>query len=432
MKQTRLFLGMFLVSASALSWACSSDDSASGTTTTTDAGMSDIDAGVTGADASTALACGNATGAPPRALAILGSYSARTSGKNELAAINLTTNAVDGRYPYEGEFATIAATGTEPYLLDETKDTVTRFDALEPWKPVASWDVHGTDADGGDPTANPIGLVAASCTKAYVLRYNRNAIAVIDQSQAADGGAPVKYIDLSSLVQTTDSDGTVEPTAAVYVAAKRRVYVLLGNFDHPLAARGACPTETLTPSLVAIDVDTDQIVSLGGTAPGGGIALPGYSPVSGSPLIYDAADDRVLALNLGCSSGVATLRRGVDAVSLTTNTATTLLDLNNADYPTTFAFLDSNHAAVAFYGSGRLWDPTQTSLGTSIPQGIDTVATDGRGGFVATHQTKLSDKGPELDVVTFPGDGGAERLVTTNPFTVTGDYVSGLASWPHP
>ena len=430
MNQTRLFFGTFLVSAAALSWACSDDDPATSGTTTPDAGGTDPAATTNDAGA-TGLACGDSTGAPARALAVLGSYGPRASGKNELAAVNLATGTVDGRYAYEGAFAVLAAAGTEPYLLDETKDTVTRFDALEPWKPIATWDVRGTDGvDGGEPTANPVSLVTPSCNKAYVLRYNRNAIAVIDQSQAA-GGTATKYIDLSSLAEESDGDHAVEATAAVYVAAKRRVYVLLGNLDHTLISNAGtgCPTGTLAPSLVAIDVDTDAIVSLGGTAPGGGIALAGYSPIAGSSLIYDPVGDRVLALNGGCGS--PTERRGVDEISLATGTAKTLLSLGDADFPSTFAFLDANHAAIAFYSAGRLWDPTQATLGASIPQGIDIVATDGRGGFVATHNTTFSDGGPEVDVVTFPGDGGAEVLVTSNPFTVNGDYVSGLAPWPH-
>src|SRR5262249_49937433 len=147
--------------------------------------------------------------------------------------------------------------------------------------------------DAGFPNANPVTVVPTSCTKAYVLRYNRNRIAIIDQSQPA-GGVPTKYIDLSSLRQPGDPD-LVEMTSAVYVPAKKRVVVLLGNADlgRTVKVVGPFGDETkllcaqLKPSIIAIDVDTDRVVSLGGKAPGGGIALEGYNPPLGTPLIYD-------------------------------------------------------------------------------------------------------------------------------------------------
>ncbi len=436
MKRLSLCLG--LLAPMGLLWACSGDDDVY---RATDAGTSDgstvdqtsppTDGGPSG------LACGDATGAPPRVLLVQGNFK----GNGELAAVNLTTNEVDGRLAFDGGYGNTSSLGTDPYLLGGESDVVTRLDAREPWKAVASWNVHGDDGtdggDGVDPNANPVAVVQTACDKAYVLRYNRDRIAVIDPSNPA-GGVPTKWIDLSSLKQPGDPN-MLEMTSAVYVPSKKRVYVLLGNIDFTkyVPAEGKLLCTTLKPSIIAIDVDTDQVVSLGGTAPGGGIALEGYNPPLGSPLVYDAARDRFLVLQAGCNADLGDgkpgdmTRRRVEEVDLATGAVKTLLPLDDRDFPSSLAFVSNEHAAVAFGYVGYHWDPRQTTLGPEIEGGIDLVATDGRGGFVGTHQLYFGDGGTSLQVLSVPTTDAGAKVVTENPFSKPGDYIAGVEAWPH-
>jgi hypothetical protein len=388
------------------------------------------------------LACGDAGGAPPRVLLIQG--NPRTS---ELAVVNMDTKAVEGRLAFDGGYGTTSSLGTEPYLLGGESDLVTRLDPREPWKPIASWDVHGDDeppAGTGSRNANPVAVVPTSCSKAYVLRFNRDKIAVIDQSQP-NGGVPTKYIDLGPLRQLGDPN-TVEMTSAVYVPAKKKVFVLLGNVDltRTVKVQGPFGEETkllcapdLKPSIIAIDVDTDEVVSLRGTAPGGGIALEGYNPPLGTPLIYDAAFDRLLVLQAGCNEALgdggpgAIIRRRVEQVDLATGAVKTLLSLDDRGFPSSLAFVDGEHAAVAFYFDGYHWDPRQTTLGPEIAGGIDIVARD-RGAFVGTRTSFFPDGGSSIHVISVPLPDAGPSVVVTDPFSKPGGYVAGIEAWPHP
>ena len=80
--------------------------------------------------------------------------------------MNLGTKGVDGRLAFDGGYGVTSSLGTDPYLLGGETDIVTRLDAREPWKAVASWNVRGDDTAGGMPNANPVGVIPISCSKA--------------------------------------------------------------------------------------------------------------------------------------------------------------------------------------------------------------------------------------------------------------------------
>ena len=437
MKRMSLCLG--LLAPMGFLWACTGDDDVF---RPTDAGA--FDASTTdqssppptdGGD-SPGLACGDAAGAPPRVLLVQGNPT-----KSELAAVNLTTNAVDGRLAFDGAYGTTSSLGTDPYLLGGESDLVLRLDAREPWKSVATWNVRGDDAlPDGDTNANPVAVVQTACNKAYVLRYNRDRIAVIDPSDAT-GGLPTKYIDLAPLKQAGDPN-MLEMTSAVYVPEKKRVYVLLGNIDFTNYVQvdnfPYLLCTDLEPSIIAIDVETDEVVSLGGTAPGGGIALEGYNPPLGSPLVYDAAFDRLLVLQAGCNVALGDggpgemTRRRVEQVDLATGAVKTLLPLDDKGFPSSLAFASGEHAAIAFGFEGYHWDPRQTTLGPVIEGGIDLVARGGGGGFLGAHQVYYGDGGTgPLRVLSVPTTDAGPTVITQDPFSKPGGYVAGIEAWPH-
>ena len=338
-------------------------------------------------------------------------------------------------------------TGSDPYLLEQATDIVARLDAKRPWEVVSTWNVAGDDrVDGGKPNANPSTVVVPDCGKGYVLRFNRNKIAVIDTTKVADAGAPESFIDLAPLLQPNDKDGFVEMTSALHVASKKRIYVLLGNIDLKKVALdgfSALCADT-KPSIVAIDTTTGQLASLGGTAPGGGIALDGYNPPLGTPLWYDAARDRLLVLSAGCNTdtggGVAgpIQKRRIEEVDLATRQVRTLLSLDDKGFPAGMIFVDGARGAVSFFGQSFFWNPSQTTLGPEIPGGLDFAAHDGKGNLVGARATFLGDGGAgPLEIVSVPfTDGGVDassvQKLGENPFTNNAGFLSGAEMWPRP
>ncbi|MDB5214261.1 MAG: hypothetical protein JWO86_2188 [Myxococcaceae bacterium] len=397
-----------------------------------------------GGDSAAPSTCGNPTGAPERLLLTVNGTT------SEVAAFNLGTKTVDGRFEFEAGTGQTFSFGTDPYVVEQGKDVVARMNAQRPWEAVATWNVAGDDRTDGGPNAQPVAVVVPSCEKGYVLRFESNKIAVIDTTKVGgDAGAIESYIDLSSLVQPTDTDNRVEMTSALYVPSKKLIYVLLGNWDRNNDATDGFTAHCATskPSIIAIDPATDQVVSLGGTAPGGGITVDGYSPALGNALVYDAARDRMLVFNSGCNAdtggGVAgaVTRRSVDEANLATKQSKTLLDLNGLGFPGTLALLDGNRAALTLFFPNQafFWDPSTTTLGPEIPGALDYGAFDSKGNFVGGRRATV-DGGAVIEVRSVPftsGDGGivdagAVQTLGTNPFTKNSGFIGGAEVWPRP
>jgi hypothetical protein len=374
---------------------------------------------------------------PPRLL-----LTGNGATSSELVALNVGTAAIDGRLPFAGKLGVTFSRGDDPWLLEQYVDVVAKLDQREPWKITSSWKVALDDRkDGGDVYSDPYAVLVSAGSKGYVLRYTRNEIAVIDTTQTADGGAPIKTIDLSSLVQAQDGDGLVDMTAGYYLSGK--LYVLLGNIDKTLiSAEGIRCTQT-TEVLIAIDTTTDQVTSLGGSGPGGGIALSGYNPAvgaNGPGFVYDAAGSRFLVLHAGCQTPLAdgglgtTVKRIVEEVDLSGQTKT-LLDASGQDYPGAFVYVGPHEAYIGFgYANDVLrWDPTKTTLDTAVPNAPDSFAFihDGQGNLLGT-RTNYLDGGSSIDVVKTQAADGGTRVLATNPFTDTTGFVGGVELWPHP
>jgi len=441
-----LSLALILVTTGAVVEGCGDDD----VVADEDAGSFDAGGGLDGTaqgDGSTdgggpRLGCGDSTGTPARML--LSMNNATTS---ELVAFDIDGRKVDGRYSYPSYIGLTSSMGTDPYLLQQENDVVARLDPRRPWEVVSSWSVRGDDRpDGGKANASPASIAVHDCRLGYVVRYNRNRIAVIDTSRVSDGGAPQSFVDLSSLVQPNDHDGLVDAIGAIHVASKNRVYLLLANMDlKKVALDGytALCADT-KPTIAALDATTGALVSLGGTGPGGSIALGGYNPGLAGSFWYDATRDRLLVLEAGCNTELADAgagaiqRRRIEEVDLATGQVKTLLSLDGEGFPSGMVFIDGKRAAVAFFGQAYFWDPGQTALGPEIPGGLEFFSHDGRGSVVGTRSTYLGDggKGP-LELVSVPfSDAGVDASSVVklgeNPFTDNTGFVSGVEVWPHP
>ena len=431
-----LILSLVLAPAGAMAAACGDDDNTiiNGKDGGNDAALADTNQPPVdgGGDATVGpRQCGDAGGAPLRVLVTIGGTS-----DGEMVAVNPQSKMVDGRLNIPGAFGgSVLTNNREPFVVAQEADTVLRLDPKEPWKSTASWNVKGDDAvDGGKKNANPSAIAVPACNKGYVLRFNRNKIAVIDTGEDVANGTPKSFIDLGSQVQVADTDGIVEMTSAIYVASKNRVYVLLGNVDLKKVATDGFSAlcATSKPAILAIDPTTDQVV-------GNPIMLEGYNPPLGTPFWYDAAKERFLVLSAGCnlddgSGGAGAIsRRRIEEVDIATGTVKTLLDLNDQGFPGAFEYIDETHAAIAFFGQGYYWNPTTTTLGAEIPGGVD---------FLASAKTKLFgarssmvDGGPgPVDIISSDlADGGiaSPTLIMSDPFTKRG-YMSSSSVWPKP
>lgn len=368
--------------------------------------------------------------------------------KGELIAVDPVKGTVDGRLKFTG-FGT-AQGGGAPFLIESSTDTVAKLDPSKPWNVVSSWNVAGSDAfDGGESYADPVQVIAVAPNKAYVLRYNRDAIAIIDPSQSADGGAATAYIDLSALQQAGDGDGHVDMAGAIFDQTRKRLYVALANIDlhnvDPMGFFQICGATKST--LIAIDTTTDKLVDLGGGQPGGGVALSGQSPQLGlsGGMAYDASGDRILVESTGCNEPVGDGGMGplsgrlIEAVSLKTNTTTTLLDLNAQDFPGQMLFVDTHTAFVQLgftpFAKVYRWDPSMTTLGTALAEAPDVFAWEtASGSLIGARAVLLSDGGMapnQIIRVTPSGDPPPPTQVIVNgAFTEVGGYFGNAALSP--
>ncbi len=368
---------------------------------------------------------------------LLLSYNGGT--QSELVAFGVEAKTIDGRLLYPGTFGTTYPGPKAPWLLEQDVDVVARLDPAEPWKVAASWNVSLNDrGDGGYSYADPDAIVVGAGTKAYVLRYTRNNIAVIDPS--SDGGSPVAAIDLSSELQAA-GDGTVEMSAGVYVPSKHLVYVLLANINRFNVADDGYTLlcANTHPTVIAIDVTTDKVVDLNGAAAGNGLSLNGYSPGLGQgAMAYDAQADRLLVLEAGCTTvdadggEGALVGREVEELSLFTGQARTLLDLTTAAFPQQLVYIDANRAIVQL-DTSYVWDPTTPALGPAIPNAPDAYAWDGVANLLGITGRYASDGGfSGYDIVSVRVADGAVTELGTNPFSLASGFPAGVLLWPAP
>ncbi|CAN5680022.1 hypothetical protein BH09MYX1_BH09MYX1_21820 [soil metagenome] len=359
--------------------------------------------------------------------------------KGELVAIDPSKKSIDGRLVFDGDGVTSAG-----FLLQTARDKVSLLDPAAPWTVKASWNVAGTDAlDGGEAYADPIQVIPVAANKAYVLRYNRNQIAVIDPTQAADAGAATKYVDLSSLLQADDKDGHIDMSGAVFDPLRKRLYVALANVDLKrfLGFDLECPQTTST--LVAIDTTTDAIVGLGGSGPGGSVSLKGRSIQFGTQggVVFDGVKDRIFVVTTGCAvkgdAGNVLVGRGIEAVDLKTNVSTLLLDGSQLDFPGAFAY-ESEHVAYVAFGFGAFgttyhWDPAVPTLGPAFAKAPDTFAFDRKGAqLLGPQSTTAADGGTgPIMILSVPtsGDAGVTTIVTS-PFLDPGFYLGNVTVVP--
>lgn len=398
-----------------------------------------------GTDVASDVATTEAGPVPQRVL-----VTSQNASTSELIAVDVATGLVDGRITYPGFGTTDAHSSLFPFVLEQENNLVGRLDPARPWIIDSSWNVLLKDAiDGGYAYTDPYAAVVGAADKTYVLRYNRNEIAVLDASQKVDGGPPTFHaIDLSSLVQP-NGDGAVEMTGGVYVAATKRLYVVLGNLNQNTYTDGDLLCTGTVSTVIAIDTTSDALVDLHGTGPGGAIALKGFNPAFNG-IIYDpSGGGRILIDEAGCNTPPATAdagpgaitKRGVEEVKLSDLSTTMLLDTTPASvfpagsgYPSGFVYISPTEAVLGFDFTGTevyTWDPTTTTLGKLIPNAPDEFTYDGAGNLLGAATTE-DDAGSTTNVVKVVIATGKSTTLAVNPFEPAGGTIGGVDVWPHP
>jgi hypothetical protein len=359
-------------------------------------------------------------------------------------AVDVATGAIDGKVTtLDTQAITDTTNSLAPFLLNQSLDTIDRIDPAS-WTVDGSWSV-ALPGDSGGAYSDPYAVVVASESQVYAIRYLSNVIDIFDMTKPADGGKRTGVIDLSSLVQPADKDGNVEATGAVYVASSKLLYVVLGNIDTYAtdAYMGSFDTICVSTksSVIAIDTVKNKVVTLGGAAPGGGIALEGYDP---SSVVYDAKGSRLLVFEAGCNPAPTAdggppgmiRQRGVEQVDLTSKTSKILLDASAQGFPGNLVYIDETHAAIGFiYPSyaAFAWDPTSTTLGASLPNAPQTFDYDGNGNLVGASVDYGDGGTATTDILSMSLATGKVTTLQSNVIVLGGaGYVGSVGVWPRP
>ena len=369
------------------------------------------------------------------------------STSSTLSSYSLASGSLEGTTAFTGGFGAPTNAGTAPFLLEQAASVVARLDVASPWKIDSSWNVLGTDTPTGAATyTDPYAVVVSAGTKAYVLRYTRNVIDVIDTSQTADGGAPSGSVDLTALVQAGDNDGLVDMTNAFYDATTKRLWVVLENIDnttYPLACRSTVGT------VVAIDTASDTLVSLGGSGPGGAYA---FALVDPSGVVFDSANDRIIAAAYGCQAeepldagdggdagaapGGPIVGAGIEAISLKDGAHQVLFTaaaIQGGGRGSALALVGGNTAVATFLdpdtfaSTGYVLDLTGNTVKSTLTLTPGSFTTDGNGHLYGT--APAADGGTATDVVEVTVADGSSKVVAAGVVTDPSVYVGGVALW---
>jgi len=388
--------------------------------------------GSAGVAGSGGAAGGDAGGAGPGRLLVAGTdYFSST----EVATIDLSSNTVAGRVTISDGDAVPAASGGLGFVLERTSskvDLLTTAGDIETSIDVGKAAVGGA---GSGPT-NPVSIAAIPTTasgggtagKAYVLLYEENRVAVVDLG----AGSVSKTIDLSAFLDSADGDGAVDMNSAIVTAG--RVYFLLGRIDRTTitAPSYELACSTAKGQLVAIDVATDTVVDLNGSAAGQGIDLGLTNPIE---LALDDAQNRLLVLSAGCfqagDGGSTRVSHGVETVDLTNLAVGSALAPQNQDFLARLVLLDSSTALVNTFDStfAEHWYPwkiTTTTLGTEL-SGIPASPSPEDSTHLLGVSINANDAGTSVDVVRYNVEKQTSVSVVGSPWQGSFSAAAGTA-----
>ena len=396
----RLSLPLFAtlaVSAAATS-ACSSQTTS---TTTSDAG------GDTRTESSDAGA-----DAQSRVSTVL--FVGTDFAKSEAVVVGLDPASILGRIPIDDGDSVASASEDRGFVLERTTGLIHVLDPFD--RANVSVTLSSTDApDSG--LSNPRAVVVAAGSKAYVLRYAKNTLKVVDLTGAPSSASPT--IDLSSFMASGDPDGLVDVRSGIFDPSTKRAYVLLQRIDQPDFS-GSDPDYVarclpVHGAVVGIDTTTDQIVDLNGDKPGTAIELLGINPngADANGLAFDSSSRQLLVANTGCyvPGEIARSGRGIEAVDLATGTSRWLYQTTLTSRVDALVWVDATTSFVQQGGDWYAWNPTQPTLGTKLSDFPKAPVYDRAGRIVGLSKADGGWSVVALDLAT-----GLTAPLATSPF----------------
>lgn len=376
---------------------------------------------------------GAEAGPPPGRLLVAGTDF---FSKTEVASVDLATNQVLGSVTFDDGDAVPAESNGQGFVLERTKSKLHHLDAAG--QLAKSVDV-GQSAVGlsGTGSTNPVGVIATASDgdsgtswRAHVFLQLVNRVAVVDLS----AGSVTKTIDLAAYQVGSDADGSVDTTSPVLHAASGRIYFLLGRIDRTTVAAPsyqlACPS--VKALLLAVDVASDTLVDLNGSAAGEGIELSLVNPVDAA---LDVSEDRLLVLSAGCfapaDGGAVRVSHGVEAVDLGTGTTSTLYAAPNQDFLSRLLLRGSGQALVNTFDPsfGEHWYPwatVQPSFGAEL-SGVPAAPSLEDEGHLLGVSITTTDAGSNVEVVRYDIAAQTKVGVVASPWTGSFASASGTA-----
>ncbi len=336
---------------------------------------------------------------------------------SEVAAVDVTAGALGGRASFADGDTIVYGSGHRGFALERTRGRVSVLGATTPWTVDRTIDLAASDDAGVG--GNPYAVVVGAGAKAYVVRYAKNAVDVVDTATGAVTGS----VDLAAELDG-DPDGLVDAFDAAYDPTTQRLWVVLQRIDQTEFGPGpdyvgACAARL--PRVVAIDTTSDTLVDLNGAAAGTAWELVGANP---NALVADFAHGKLWVADAGCwvaagDAGTGRDRRGVEALDLTSGAAGFVWQTTDLDRVSGLIVVG---AGSAFVGTGyppawHPWDMTSSPIGAADVDVPTQPIADGAGALLGLASSPDGDGGTRLDAVRYDPTNHTTTTVATGVFS---------------
>lgn len=131
------------------------------------------------------------------------------------------------------------------YHLDKTKSIISQYDFQDNLNgDLANWEytVNDSGTDSSVPTANPYKILEASSDKAYVIRYNKLKVWIVNPQAKNEADFKIGELDLSKYAATGDQDGQPVTASAVdmsdAVIANNKLFIAMQRIRTGATAQG--------------------------------------------------------------------------------------------------------------------------------------------------------------------------------------------------
>src|SRR5260221_1127920 len=175
----------------------------------------------------------------------------------EVAAIDLATGDALGRTTLTSGDSALVSSDGRGFVLDRTAG------ALVVLSPTGTLE-RRIDLSGGDAAPTYLNahdsVVVPGGSKAYVSLFDKSAVVVVD----VDAGTVIRTISFASLLDPSDTDGSVDVDRGFYDPVSKRAYFAAHrvNVNDLFSAPYLLHCPPVPSLLVAVDTETDTVADL--------------------------------------------------------------------------------------------------------------------------------------------------------------------------